>query len=164
MTDAPKIRTKLRPGDLGRLIQLHGEAYEGEANHFGLTFEAHVARTVAEFILDNGGNGQVWLAERGADLVGCAAMVDRGDQGQLRWVIISPPERGTGLGKRLIHAAMEYAAEQSAWRAVFLETTDGLAASMGIYRKLGFELAAEKSETLWGEQKQTVIMMVKQLR
>ena len=164
MTNAPDIRTTLRPGDLGRLIQLHGEGYEGEANHFGLSFEAHVARTVAEFVLDNDGNGRVWLAERGTALVGCAAMVDRGDKGQLRWVIITPAERGTGLGKRLIHGAMDYAAQQTAWREVFLETTDGLTASMEIYKKLGFELVGEKTEMLWDEEKQTVIMMTKKLR
>lgn len=164
MTDAPKIRTTLRPGDLGRLIQLHGEGYERETSHFGLTFEAHVARTVAEFILDNGANGRVWLAENGADLVGSAAMVDRGDRGQLRWVIVAPQARGTGLGKKLIHAAMNYAADQPAWREVFLETTDGLAVSMEIYHKLGFEITAEKLEDLWEEKKQKVIVMAKKLR
>lgn len=164
MTDAPEIRTTLRPGDLGRLIQLHGEGYEGETSHFGLTFEAHVARTVAEFILDNDANGRVWLAENGRDLVGSAAMVDRGDKGQLRWVIVAPQARGTGLGKKLIHAAMDYAATQSAWREVFLETTDGLSVSMEIYRKLGFEITAEKLEDLWENQKQKVIVMAKKLR
>lgn len=164
MNDAPKIRTTLRPGDLGRLIRLHGEGYAGENSHFGLTFEAHVARTVAEFILDNNGNGRVWLAEIGNDLVGSAAMVDRSDRGQLRWVIVAPQARGTGLGKNLIHAAMDYAAEQSAWREVFLETTDSLAVSMEIYRKLGFEITDEKMEDLWGDEQQKVIMMARKLR
>ncbi len=164
MTDTLTIRTALRSGDLGRLIQLHGESYEGEASHFGLTFEAHVARTVAEFILDNDARGRVWLAERGADLVGCTAMVDRGDRGQLRWVLVSSTMRGTGLGKQLIQAAMDYAAEQAAWREVFLETTEGLTASMDIYEKLGFTIASDKFERIWEDKKQRVIIMAKQLR
>lgn len=164
MTDAFKIRKTLRPGDLGRIVALHGEGYEGETSHFGLTFEAHVARTVAEFILDNDGKGRVWLAEQGADLIGCAAMVDRGDQGQLRWVLVAPKARGSGLGKTLIHGAMDYASDQPAWRSVFLETTEGLPASMDIYRKLGFEITDEKLEKLWEDRQQKVIVMTKQLR
>ena len=164
MTDALKIRNDLRPGDLGRLIQLHGDVYEGEESQFGLTFEAHVARTVAEFVLDNDARGQVWLAEQGDELVGCVAMVDRGDRGQLRWVLVSPCMRGTGLGKKLVHGAIDYAADQSAWREVFLETTDGLTASMDIYRKLGFVVSHEKFERLWGEKEQRVIIMAKKLK
>jgi len=62
------------PGDLGWLISLHGEAYEGEAGPYGVAFEAHVAGTIAEFMIDNGGRGEVFFAEEetGA-LVGTAA-------------------------------------------------------------------------------------------
>lgn len=46
------IRHDLRPGDLGRIVSLHGEAYE-PLGGYGLRFEAYVARTVAEYVLDN---------------------------------------------------------------------------------------------------------------
>jgi len=100
------IRSDLKPGDLGRVIALHGTAYEGETVHSGLKFEAYVAKTIAEFVIDNGARGKVFLAERGPDLVGCAAMVERRDDaashGQLRWVLADPSARGLGLGRRFV--------------------------------------------------------------
>ena len=94
------IRTDLQPGDLGRIVSLHGVAYKDEDHgHFGgLVFEAFLARMVAEFILDKKGAGRVWLAEKGKELIGCAAMMERGTGGQLRWVVLLPEARGAGLG------------------------------------------------------------------
>lgn len=163
MTDDITIRSDLRPGDLGRIITLHGEGYEQEAGQFGLTFEAFVGRTIAEFVLDNDARGRVWLAERGTRLVGCAALVDRGDKGQLRWIIVSPAARGLRLGARLIDAAMAYASERQ-FREVFLETTPGLDASMEIYRKLGFEVVNEQMHALWTEEALPVLTMKKVMR
>ena len=47
-----RIRDELRCGDLGRIITLHGVAYEPMVG-FGLRFEAYVAKTIAEYVLDN---------------------------------------------------------------------------------------------------------------
>ena len=152
MSDAITIRSDLRPGDLGRLIALHGTAYIDDVLHFGLPFEAHVAKTVAEFVLDNEARGRVFLAERGADLVGCAAIVERrvpgGVHGQLRWVLADPSVRGLGLGKKLVSMAIDHA-RAAGWSEVYLETTDGLDASMGIYKALEFEIASRATETVW---------------
>ncbi|MFU8877488.1 MAG: hypothetical protein ACNA7E_05045, partial [Wenzhouxiangellaceae bacterium] len=46
------LRSELRAGDLGRLIALHGSVYD-EWPGYGLKFEAFVARTIAEFGLEN---------------------------------------------------------------------------------------------------------------
>ncbi len=152
------IRHTLRPGDLGRLIALHGVAYEGETNHFGLTFEAFVARTVAEFVIDNGGAGRIFLAERDGELIGCSAMVARGgDRGQLRWVLASPAARGLGLGKKLVSLALDHARAEG-WSSVFLETTGGLDASMDIYRKLGFLETGRRKENLWSGENEVITM------
>ncbi len=159
MTDAIDIRTDLRPGDLGRLIALHGTAYIDDDAHFGIAFEAHVAGTVAEFILENKGRGRVWLAEKAGELVGCAAMVDRGGRGQLRWVLVAPEARGFGLGKKLVTDAIDYAKAQG-WDEVTLETTEGLDASMAIYRDLGFHITSEADRDLWNG-KQKLFVMVK---
>lgn len=156
------LRTSLKPGDIGRIVSLHGEGYAQEEGGFGLAFEAFVARTLADFVIDNGARGRVFLAERDGALVGCAAMVDRDGRGQLRWVIVSPAARGTGLGKRLVEAAMAYAAEQG-WREVYLETTEGLPASMDIYKKLGFETVSVEETELWNPHAQKLIHMRKTL-
>lgn len=155
------IRSDLRPGDLGRIVTLHGTAYIDERGHFGLPFEAHVARTIAEFILDNEGRGKIFLAERNGELVGCAAMVERrrngGCDGQLRWVLLDASARGTGLGKKLVALAIDHARENG-WASVFLETTDGLDASMAIYEKLGFKIESRERQKLWTGEDDVIVM------
>lgn len=157
MSDAPAIRHDLRCGDLGDLIALHGRAYEA-VEGFGLKFEAFVARTVAEFVLDNRSDGRVWLAHRGPALVGCTAIALRQrDRAQLRWVLVDPDERGTGLGRRLVEAALAFSREAGA-REIYLETTDGLEASGTLYRSLGFETVSESVTGLWDGERPLIEM------
>lgn len=142
------IRHDLRVGDLGRLIALHGKVYDALPG-YGLKFEAFVARTVAEYFLDAGGDGRIWMAERDDELVGCAAMVLRdGGVGQLRWVLVDASARGIGLGKDLVDRALDYARDNSR-SIVFLETTDGLPESQQLYENLGFVVTSNTREELW---------------
>jgi len=116
---------------------------------YGLAFEAYVARTIAEYYLDAGGAGRIWLAERDGKLVGCAAMVLRDENlGQLRWVLVDSSARGIGLGKDLVNCALDYARENGCSR-IFLETTDGLPESQHLYEALGFEVVSDVREELW---------------
>lgn len=142
------IRHELRCGDLGRIVTLHGECYEPLPG-FGLRFEAFVARTIAEFVLDNESRGRVWLAERDGGLVGCTAIALRDHKtAQLRWVLVDPSARGIGLGRRLVEKALEYCREERCVD-VFLESTDGLPESQALYDGLGFELTFNKEAELW---------------
>ena len=142
------VRNELRAGDLGRIIALHGECYAALPG-FGLTFEAYVARTVAEYILDAGAKGRIWIAERDGRLVGCTAIVLRDEnRGQLRWVLVDQSARGLGLGKRLVNNALQFCRENGC-KEVFLETTDGLPESQALYIALGFEIVSNRTEELW---------------
>ena len=157
MSDETSIRTDLRPGDLGRIISLHGEVYD-PLGGYGLTFEAFVGRTIAEFVLDNNARGRIWLAERGDRLVGCSAIALRdNDRGQLRWVLVDPSARGRGIGKQLVNAAMDYCREKGC-KQVFLETTDGLPESQALYETLGFAVTSESVEELWDGPRPLIIM------
>ena len=148
MPDDISIRHDLRVGDLGRVIALHGEVYDALPG-YGLAFEAYVARTIAEYILEAGGTGRIWLAEREDRLVGCAAMILRDEQrGQLRWVLVDQTARGIGLGKELVNRTLAYARDSGCSR-VFLETTDGLPESQSLYDALGFEVISDVREELW---------------
>jgi len=148
MTDDISIRHELRTGDLGRIIALHGEAYDTLPG-FGLPFEAFVARTLAEYVLDTGGAGRIWMAERDDRLVGCSALVLRGNGlGQLRWILVDTSARGIGLGRELVNRALDYARD-NACSKIFLETTDGLPESQQLYEKLGFEEVSNTREKLW---------------
>ncbi len=157
MSDELSIRHELRCGDLGRIVSLHGEAYEPFGG-YGLRFEAYVAQTIADFVLRDGANGRIWLAERAGALVGCAAIaLHESDAGQLRWVVVDPAERGEGLGKNLVALALAYCRDQGC-RSVHLETTDGLPASEKIYKKLGFHITSSTVEELWDGNRPLILM------
>jgi len=159
MTANIEIRDDLRAGDLGRLIALHGECYESLPG-FGLTFEAFVARTLSEYVLDNGANGRIWLAERDGQLLGCTAIVLRDNQqAQLRWVLVDPAARGVGLGKELVNRALEFSRD-SACTSIFLETTDGLPESQQLYESLGFKVISNELEILWDGVRPLILMQL----
>lgn len=151
------IRHNLQVGDLGRIIALHGTVYDALPG-YGLKFEAYVARTVAEYYLDAGGIGRIWMAERDDQLVGCAAMVLRdGGLGQLRWVLVDASARGIGLGKDLVNRALDYA-RNNGCSSVSLETTDGLPESQQLYERLGFEVTSNEREELWDGERPLIRM------
>ncbi len=148
MSDMIAIRHELRCGDLGRIVSLHGRAYE-PLSGYGLRFEAYVARTIAEYILDNDARGRIWLAERGPELVGCTAVALRGDKlTQIRWVVADPSARGIGLGKDLVGRALDYCRSEER-DSIYLYTTDGLPESQSLYEKLGFSVTSNETEELW---------------
>jgi GNAT superfamily N-acetyltransferase len=160
LSDIP-IRSKLRCGDLGRIIELHGRMYSEEAG-FGLRFEAFVAGTIAEYVLDNNACGRIWLAEDGDILAGCVAVAERpGNTGQLRWVLVDARYRGLGLGRRLVGLAMDYCIERGL-DTIRLETTDGLPESASLYARLGFRTISEEPAELWSGRR-TLIRMEKPL-
>jgi GNAT superfamily N-acetyltransferase len=99
------IRHKLAPGDLGMIVHLHGVLY---AQEYGLdtTFEPYVAKPLADFVL--AGAGRLWVAEHAGRVVGSVAVVDAEEGvGQLRWFLLAPEARGTGLGTGLRESAVE---------------------------------------------------------
>jgi hypothetical protein len=85
------VRHDLRPGDLGRVVELHGVLYASEYG-FDHTFEAYVAETIGQF--GRGfrvGQDRLWLAELDGRLVGSIAIAWReGNEAQLRWFLLHP--------------------------------------------------------------------------
>jgi len=143
-------------------VALHGTAYESLAG-FGLRFEAYVARTVAEYVLDNDVRGKVWLADRDGELAGCAAIAERpGNVAQLRWVLVDTANRGTGLGRTLVTHAIDWCVVRD-FDCIRLETTEGLPVSMQLYQKLGFRTVSSEVAELW-DGPRALIRMEKSLR
>jgi N-acetylglutamate synthase-like GNAT family acetyltransferase len=117
-----------------------------------------VARTLADYVLDDGANGRIWLAERDDQLVGCTALILReGNRGQIRWVLVNPSARGIGLGKKLMDRAMAWGRERGC-KVLFLETTDGLPESQTLYENLGFEVVYNQPEKLWDKVRPLIKM------
>src|SRR5215207_1483136 len=107
------IRTDIRPGDIGRVVEMHGGLY---AREYGLdrTFEGYVAAGLGEFAVGfDGSKDRLWLAEEeGGRLVGSVAIAGHdGVTAQLRWFLARPEARGSGLGGRLLSEAVEFCRE-----------------------------------------------------
>jgi ribosomal protein S18 acetylase RimI-like enzyme len=147
------FRTQLRPGDLGAVVELHGREY-GE--HWGLdpTFEAGVARTVAEFAVACARDpeaGRMWLSDDNQGLVGCIAITREGDRhGRVRWFLVARRAQGQGLGRRLFDEAMAYARER--FDTLELETFSELTTAASMYKAVGFEVTDERSHSDWGRE------------
>jgi GNAT superfamily N-acetyltransferase len=153
-----RLRSDWRAGDRDLIVDLHRRGYAGEGPRFAGGFADYVGVTVDEASLGAPGNAsRVWFAERGADVLGCAAMIDRGTRGQLRWVVLVPEARGLGLGKALFAAAMEHAAAQG-WPEVYLETSGGLPTSMQMYLANGFTIVSDAEEELWNGRDRMIVM------
>jgi GNAT superfamily N-acetyltransferase len=151
------VRHDLRPGDMGRVIALHGVLYADEYG-FDHGFEAYVAETVAEYgRLARPGLDRLWVAERacpeerGGQLVGSIAIVGREDaSAQLRWFLVHPEARGCGLGRHLIDEALTFC-RNAGCRSVYLWTVTGLDAAARLYVAAGFRKTETKPPVmLWG--------------
>ena len=93
-------------------------------------------------IIDSG--GQVFLAKRGSEVVGCCALIHHPDSGtyELAKMAVDPSAQGLGIGYRLGTALMAYAKAHGVTE-LFLEANTRLEASVHLYRKLGFTPVAD---------------------
>lgn len=148
MTKQAIIRSDWQDGDVERIVELHRRGYADEPMRYGEDFLRHVRHTVEEADIPAHPASRVWFAELDGETVGCAALVDRGERGQLRWVVLTPETRGLGIGRRLLDAAMAHADKQD-WQSVYLETTDGLDVSMALYERLGFRVDVAEDRPTW---------------
>lgn len=144
------IRTELRPGDIGRLIEYAG-TYGKKDFGYPLSFEGYVAKTLAEYLIHPQPRNRIWIAEdvHGA-FVGSVGVVDRGETAQLRWFNLDPKYRGRGIGGQMFNDAIKYCREagfKRAWLSTFTESETAI----GIYRRRGFNLIEEKPFTLEGQ-------------
>lgn len=140
------IRSGPRPGDLGRVLAMHGEIYAREYG-FDERFEAHVAHGLAGFAMALGQArddprapepGRLWVAERSGVTLGTVALTDEGGGvGQLRWFLVAPEARGEGLGRNLLQTLLEHARARG-FTHVKLWTVHVLETAARLYLDLGF--------------------------
>ena len=142
------------PGSIGRIIEIHG-AYYHEYWGFGSFFEAKVASGLAEFITryDDKRDG-LWTASLGGRIEGSIAIdgIHAEDRGaHLRWFIVSASLHGSGIGSRLIAAAMRFCRNRC-YKRIYLWTFEGLDPAKHLYEKTGFTLREQRRGTMWGTE------------
>lgn len=143
------MRTALQPGDVGAIVAMHGLVYAEEYG-FDTTFEAYVAGPLAEFVLRGSPRERIWIEERDGGVGGCVAIVEAGPGvAQLRWFLVHPSARGTGLGRRLLDAALAFS-RAAGYGRIILWTVAGLGAAQHLYRQAGFVCVEAAPVRRWG--------------
>ena len=145
-----EIRRLGQPGDLGWVVQAHGELY---ADEFGwdATFEELVARIVADFAENHDPEREAaWIAEDEQGRAGCVFCVREDDEtARLRILLVDPRARGHRLGARLVEECLAFA-RGAGYRRMVLWTNHPLVAARRIYLDAGFELVAEEPHHSYG--------------
>ena len=143
-----------RTGDMGWVVERHGVLYQQEYG-WGALFEALVADIVAKFLRDfDPRREHCWIAERRiydhAERVGSVFVVRQSaTTAKLRLLLIEPPARGAGLGKRLVQQCIEFS-RQAGYRKLVLWTHSNLLAARAIYTKLGFRKVKSEPHRQFG--------------
>ena len=141
-----------RAGDMGRIVQLHGELYAREFG-YDATFEALVAEIVAGFVRNfDPRRERCWIAEMDGEVVGSVFLVRKSRTvAKLRLLVIHPKARGQGLGRRLTRACIRFA-RHAGYRKIVLWTQSHLLAARRIYEGEGFRRVFEEKHRSFGKR------------
>jgi ribosomal protein S18 acetylase RimI-like enzyme len=96
--------------------------------------------------LDHGA-ATIWVAERGADIVGTVMAGFDGHRGWIYYLGVMPDHRGSGIARRLLDAACDGLREQGCPK-VELMLRDGNPAA-GLYERLDWELQPVRVFARW---------------
>jgi GNAT superfamily N-acetyltransferase len=148
------VRHADRPGDLGWVVMVHGEAYHRQFG-WNTEFEALVAKIVADYAAGADGHDPAreaaWIAEVDGERAGCVFLVAGDEPGtaKLRILLVTPSARGLGLGTRLVERCLDFA-RRAGYRQVVLWTNDVLVSARRIYQAAGFTLTGEEPHHSFG--------------
>jgi GNAT superfamily N-acetyltransferase len=99
--------------------------------------EAPVLRDPQTTILDAG--GRIFFATANERCVGCCALIRLNDKEfEVAKMAVEPSHQGAGIGRRLLHRAIEEARSAGAKR-LYLETNHVLTPAIRLYESLGFK-------------------------
>lgn len=134
----------LESGDLGWVIQQHGQIY-GREYQWDTSFETFVAKMMARYAQKfNPEWERFWMAERAGERVGSVFIARKSKTvAQLRALILTPQARGLGLGGQLVDECIAFSRSKG-YRKLLLWTNSCLLDARALYAKRGFVLTASE--------------------
>lgn len=126
------------PGDLGWVVQQHGEVYAREYG-WDSHFEAAVADIAAQWLRTSDPAWEKgWIAELDGQRVGSIFVIRHSPEvAQLRLLVLRPEARGLGLGGKLVDECIAFARARG-YRQMILWTHSCLEAARALYAARGF--------------------------
>jgi len=138
-----------RPGDLGWVVARNGALYAEEYG-WDASYEALVARIMADYAGRRDDREAGWIAELDAGPAGCVFCMREDDAtARLRLLLVEPAARGLGVGARLVSECAGFA-RRAGYREMVLWTNDVLTAARRIYQRAGFELVEAEPHRSFG--------------
>ncbi|WP_017538862.1 bifunctional helix-turn-helix transcriptional regulator/GNAT family N-acetyltransferase [Nocardiopsis halophila] len=140
----------LRPGDLGWVVQRHGELYWREYG-WDAGFEALVAGIAAEYAAGRDPEREgAWIVELDGERAGTVMCTrDGAETARLRLLLVEPWARGHGIGRLLTDECTAFA-RAAGYRRMTLWTHSVLAPARRIYEAAGFTLASSEAYRAFG--------------
>jgi DNA-binding MarR family transcriptional regulator/GNAT superfamily N-acetyltransferase len=141
-----------RPGDLGWVVQMHGELYAREYG-FDQGFEALVADIAAKYLRAFDPQWEKgWIAEVDGERAGSVFLVRQSATvAKLRLLVLRPEARGLGLGGRLTDECIAFARGRG-YRKIVLWTQSILTAARHVYASRGFVLKRSEPYHAFGRE------------
>jgi DNA-binding MarR family transcriptional regulator/GNAT superfamily N-acetyltransferase len=141
-----------RPGDMGWVVQRHGELYWHEYK-YDERFEALVAEIVVHFIQNfDPQRERCWIAEKDGERVGTILLVRKSKTvAKLRLLLVEPEARGLGVGKHLVSECVTFASH-AGYKKIVLWTQSELHAARHLYEQAGFKRMAQRPHQSWGRK------------
>ncbi len=131
-TDADALQIRpLRMGDIPGIMAIERESFSTPWRE--TTFAGLIVR----------GDSDLIGAVRGGELVGYAVAWTIVDQSELGNVAVAASQRGQGIGRRLIEAALERIRQRGA-RECFLEVRESNTVARALYQEFGFRTVGRR--------------------
>ncbi len=146
-----RLRT-LREGDIGWMIQRHGEIYFEEYG-WNRDFEQLVAEIALSYAKKhNPQRESAWIAEARGLRLGCVLLVKESESiAKLRILLVEPGARGLGIGSLLVKRCIGFA-RQAGYKKITLWTNSILVSARRIYEAEGFSLEKEEEHRSFGQK------------
>lgn len=135
-----EFSNQLLPSDIRAVLDLHRKVYTNEYG-YGESFLEYVETTLNDFYSRyDPSKDKVWLCRDNGDLMGFLLLLHHDEKKvQLRYFVLSPELRGSGIGNKWINEFLDCMRERNYTHA-FLYTSSELPAAAHLYKKSGFIL------------------------